>query len=178
MYKKISFGGGYLRLTSSCVECSFIILVKLSAENNTKPELNSNKQNKQSSWCWFSSSIVSGLVSLKFFGTSSHYCKIRCLNYWQCTIQGGRGTEKGARESQCCLPLLSGMQKLFPRQFLDFIWHNCVMTNVRRSGKWVYSFYSPRGRLGRREGIKNGYWISQLTVCGTNTKQKNLHLDC
>lgn len=46
MYKKISFGGGYLCLTSSCVECSFIILVKLSAENNTKPELNSNKQNK------------------------------------------------------------------------------------------------------------------------------------
>ena len=46
LYKKINFGGGYLRLTSSCVECSFIILVKLSAENDTKPELNSNKQNK------------------------------------------------------------------------------------------------------------------------------------
>ena len=41
--------------------------------------------------------------------------------------------------------------KAFPKAIFRFHGKNWVMTNLRRPGKRVFSFYSPRGKLERRD---------------------------
>ena len=68
------------------------------------------------------------------------------------------GTGKGARESQHHLPLSSGMQKLFPRQFLDFIGTTVLWLTLGGQESEYLAFIAQGASL--REGIENGYLVN------------------
>lgn len=99
-------------------------------------------------------------MSLEFLWTCSHYCK-RCLGYWQCIIQGGRVTGKGAREGWHHLPLFIRYAIAFPKAIFRFhLAQLCYMTIPRRSGKYL-AFIAHVLGAGKGEGFEYGYWIGE-----------------